>query len=255
MIRLEGVSCVFEQAGPEPVHALRNLDLEIRKGETMALLGPSGCGKTTTLRLMNRLLDPTSGRVLVDGQDTARTDAVRLRRRMGYVVQSGGLFPHLTVARNLGLLCELEGWTKDRASRRVDELLELVRLPANAFRSRYPAELSGGQVQRVGVARALALDPEILLMDEPFGALDPITRRQLQQEFKELEDLVAKTIVLVTHDLDEAFLLGDRIALLNAGRLVQIGHPAELRGNPATPWVREFLAARNPPVEAAGEPS
>lgn len=245
MIRMEGVSRVFEREKAEPVHALQDLNLEILSGETMALVGPSGCGKTTTLRLINRLLEPTAGRIFVDGQDTSEIDAVRLRRRMGYVVQRGGLFPHLTVGRNLSLLCELEKWPKDRTSRRVNELLELVGLPPSEFRNRYPAELSGGQRQRVGVARALALDPEILLMDEPFGALDPITRTHLQKEFKDLERFVCKTIVIVTHDLNEAFLLGDRIALLNEGRLVQVGTRAELEQQPATPWVDTFLDARN----------
>ncbi len=241
MIRLEGVSRTFARQGAEPVHALDDASLDIQTGQTMALLGPSGCGKTTLLRLINRLLEPTSGRILVDGQDIATLDPIRLRRRMGYVVQSGALFPHLSVGRNVGLLCELEGWSRSRVDRRVDELLSLVSLPPDEFRERYPAELSGGQRQRVGVARALALDPEILLMDEPFGALDPITRSGLQQEFKVLERLVAKTIVLVSHDLDEAFLLGDEICLMNEGRPVQVGTPDELRAHPATEWVETFL--------------
>jgi osmoprotectant transport system ATP-binding protein len=248
MIRLDGVSRTFEREGGELVRAVQDLAFEVRTGETMALLGPSGCGKTTTLRLLNRLLEPTSGHIFVGGEDTSDADPVRLRRRMGYVVQSGALFPHLTVRRNVGLLCELERWPRAKTVARVDELLDLVGLPPADFRDRYPAELSGGQRQRVGVARALALDPEILLMDEPFGALDPITRTRLQQEFKELERLVAKTIVIVSHDLDEAFLLGDRIALLNEGRLVQVGAPEELQQRPATPWVREFLARRAPPA-------
>ncbi len=255
MIRLERVSRSFRGPGGEPVFALQELDLEVRRGETLALLGPSGCGKTTTLRLLNRLLEPTAGRIFVDGEDTSQVDAVRLRRRMGYVVQSGGLFPHLTVYRNLGLLCELEAWTKHRIAKRVDELLDMVGLPPAEFRDRYPAELSGGQRQRVGVARALALDPEILLMDEPFGALDPITRSRLQREFKELENRVAKTIVIVTHDLDEAFLLGHRIALLNQGKLVQVGAPSELQEQPATPWVRAFMDARKPRTENGGATS
>ncbi|HUP48012.1 MAG TPA: ATP-binding cassette domain-containing protein [Thermoanaerobaculia bacterium] len=244
MIRLERATRTFIRASGAPVHALRGLDLQIRKGETMALLGPSGCGKTTTLRLINRLIEPSSGRVLLDGEDTAELDPIRLRRRMGYVVQSGGLFPHLTVARNIGLLCEIERWRRPDIDQRVDELLDLVHLPPSEFRDRHPGELSGGERQRVGVARALALDPEILLMDEPFGALDPITRTELQHEFSELERLVAKTVVLVSHDLDEAFLLGDRVALLCEGELVQLGTPDELRSAPATPWVERFLAGR-----------
>jgi osmoprotectant transport system ATP-binding protein len=253
MIRLESVSRSFAQNGSEPVHAVSGLDLEVRRGETMALLGPSGCGKTTTLRLINRLLEPTSGRILLEDRDTATIDPVRLRRRMGYVVQSGALFPHLTVRGNVALLCEIEGWRKKRVESRVDELLDLVGLDPGAFRRRFPAELSGGQRQRVGVARALALDPEILLMDEPFGALDPITRASLQKEFRALERLVSKTIVLVSHDLDEAFLLGDRIALLDKGRLVQLGTADELRDRPATPWVRTFLTHKAPPDEDGGE--
>jgi len=246
VIRLEQATRTFTRASGEPVHALRGLDLGIHKGETMALLGPSGCGKTTTLRLINRLIEPSAGRVVVWGEDVAGLDPIRLRRRMGYVVQSGGLFPHLTIARNVGLLCEVEGWTRRDTDRRVDELLELVHLPPGEFRDRHPGELSGGQRQRVGVARALALDPEILLMDEPFGALDPITRTELQREFSELERLVAKTVVLVSHDLDEAFLLGDRVALMNEGVLVQLGTPDELRSAPATPWVERFLRGRTP---------
>jgi osmoprotectant transport system ATP-binding protein len=244
VIRLEQATRTFTRPSGEPVYALRGLDLTIRKGETLALLGPSGCGKTTTLRLINRLIEPTAGRVLVGGEDTAGLDPVRLRRRMGYVVQSGGLFPHLSVARNIGLLCEIEGWRRSDIAGRVNELLELVHLPPDEFRDRHPGELSGGQRQRVGVARALALDPEILLMDEPFGALDPITRTELQREFLDLERLVAKTVVLVSHDLDEAFLLGDRVALLYDGELVQLGTPDELRDAPATPWVERFLSGR-----------
>lgn len=244
MIRLERATRTFTRTSGAPVHALRGLDLEICEGETMALVGPSGCGKTTTLRLINRLIEPSSGRLLVDGEDIAQLDPVRLRRRMGYVVQSGGLFPHLNVARNVGLLCEVEGWRQRDIDQRVNELLDLVHLQPAEFRDRHPGELSGGQRQRVGVARALALDPEILLMDEPFGALDPITRSELQREFGELERLVSKTVVLVSHDLDEAFLLGDRVALLSEGELVQLGTPAEIRSTPATPWVERFVAGR-----------
>jgi osmoprotectant transport system ATP-binding protein len=241
VIRFEAVSRVFPRGESDSVTALDNLTLDIRAGETLALLGPSGCGKTTTLRLLNRLLEPSSGHIFVDEVDTATVDPVALRRRMGYVVQRGGLFPHLTVARNIGLLPELEGWSRGRIAARVDELLSLVRLPPDEFRDRFPKELSGGQQQRVGVARALALDPEFLLMDEPFGALDPITRKQLQQEFLELDSLIAKTVVLVSHDLDEAFLLGDRVALLNAGRLVQVGTPDDLQNDPSSDWVRSFV--------------
>ncbi|MFP5379062.1 MAG: ABC transporter ATP-binding protein [Vicinamibacteria bacterium] len=244
MIRLEGASRTFTRASGEPVHALRGLDLEIRKGETLALLGPSGCGKTTTLRLINRLIDPTGGRVVVGGQDVAALDPVRLRRRMGYVIQQSGLFPHQTVADNVATVPRLLRWDKARIRARVDELLALVGLDPAIFRDRYPAQLSGGQQQRVAVARAMSLDPEILLMDEPFGALDPITRGELPREFRELEKLVAKTVVIVSHDLDEAFALGDRVALLHDGELAQLGTPDELRSAPASPWVERFLSGR-----------
>jgi osmoprotectant transport system ATP-binding protein len=241
LIRLEQVSKTFRRADGELVPVVRELDLEVRRGETLCLLGPSGCGKTTTLRLINRLLEPSAGRVLYDGSDTAAADPIRLRRGMGYVVQSGGLFPHMTVAANVGLLCELEGWERGRREERVRSLLALVRLDPAEFAGRYPAELSGGQRQRVGLARSLALDPPVLLMDEPFGALDPITRASVQDELLELLGSVEKTVVLVTHDLSEAFRLGDRVALLAAGRLEQIGTPAEVRANPVSEWVRRFL--------------
>ncbi|MGD8288361.1 MAG: ATP-binding cassette domain-containing protein [Gemmatimonadota bacterium] len=240
MIRLEKLTRTFSQEGGEVV-AVRDVSLQIAKGECVCLIGGSGCGKTTTLRLINRLLEPTSGRVLVDGEDTAGLDPIRLRRRMGYVVQSGALFPHLTVRGNVELLCRVEGWSSDRTTERADELLRLVRLPPEDFAARFPSELSGGQRQRVGVARALALDPEILLMDEPFGALDPVTRREVQEEFLELEGQVDKTTVIVTHDLNEAFLLGDRVALMAEGEILQVGTLDDFRTAPAGPRVEHFL--------------
>ena len=243
MIRLERVTKVFARDGAGPVHALRGLDLEVARGETVCLIGASGCGKTTALRLVNRMLEPSSGRVLVGGEDVAGLDPIRLRRRMGYVIQRGGLFPHLSVRANVGLLCRLEGHAPEAVRRRVDELLEMVHLPPERFGERFPGELSGGQRQRVGVARALALDPEIVLMDEPFGALDPITRREVQQEFLELKRRVEKTVVIVTHDLAEAFLLGDRVGLMEAGSLVQVGTLDELRAAPSTAYVERFLEA------------
>ena len=241
MIELVGVTKRFEgTAGGDRV-AVDDLSLEIRDGETLSLIGRSGCGKTTTMKLINRLIEPTRGRILLDGVDVRERDPIELRRGIGYVIQTGGLFPHMTVARNIGLLCDLEGWPRDRTRKRVDELLELVNLPPAEFRTRYPRDLSGGQRQRVGVARALALDPPCVLMDEPFGALDPITRDQLHVEFRLLEDRVDKTIVLVTHDMAEAFDLADRIALMDAGKVVQVGTEADFRERPASPFVEEFL--------------
>ncbi len=244
MIRFEAVSKVFAGKDGREVVAVRDVDLEVAEGETLCLIGTSGCGKTTTLKMVNRLVEPTSGRVLVGEQDVAGLDVIALRRGIGYVIQSGGLFPHMTVGENVSLLCRLERWDGARTAARVDELLELVNLPVSRFRDRMPAELSGGQRQRVGVARALALDPPILLMDEPFGALDPITRREVRQEFRSLEDKVSKTVILVTHDLPEAFDLGDRVALMHVGSVVQVDTPENLRNRPANGFVESFLDAQ-----------
>src|SRR5438128_9130349 len=214
-------------AVPNPI--ISGLNLAVERGETLVLLGESGCGKTTTLRLVNRLLAPTSGQVLVEGKATTAWDPIRLRRRAGYVIQEAGLFPHFTVERNVALVPSLEGWKESRVRDRVNELLSLVGLDANKFAQRYPGELSGGQRQRVGVARALAADPPLLLMDEPFGALDPLTRATLQQEFAELKERLGKTVVFVTHDVREALLLGSRIALMAAGRIELIETPGNFR--------------------------
>lgn len=205
------------------------LTVTVSRGETLVLLGESGCGKTTTLRLVNRLLTPTSGQVLVEGKATTDWDPIRLRRRAGYVIQEAGLFPHFTVERNIALVPTLEGWDQSRIRDRVNELLALVGLDADRFTQRYPGELSGGQRQRVGVARALAADPPLLLMDEPFGALDPLTRATLQQEFGELKQRLGKTVIFVTHDVREALLLGSRIALMDAGRIELIETPGAFR--------------------------
>ncbi len=217
-------------------HLVAGLDLRVEHGETMVLLGRSGSGKTTTLKLINGLLAPTSGEVLVEGQPTTAWDPIRLRRRIGYAIQEVGLFPHFTVERNIGLVPRLEGWSPERTRERVRELLALVGLD-HQLGKRYPSELSGGQRQRVGVARALAADPPILLMDEPFGALDPITRAEIQQEFLQLRARLHKTIVFVTHDLREALLLAHRIGLFEAGRLVGVYTPAEfLKADPAAAY-------------------
>ncbi len=218
------------------------LSLAVEEGETLAVIGRSGSGKTTALKLVNALLLPTSGEVRVDGRATTTWDAIRLRRRTGYVIQEVGLFPHLTVARNVGLVPELEDWPRERIAVRVEELLALVGLPATEFAARYPHQLSGGQRQRVGVARALAADPPLLLLDEPFGALDPITRAELQREFRALQGRLRKTAIFVTHDMREAALVGDRIALLAGGRLVASGPFAALRES-RDPAVRAFLEA------------
>jgi len=203
------------------------LNLDVRGGETMVLLGESGCGKTTTLRLVNRLLTPTSGRVRVEGKATTEWDVIRLRRRTGYVIQEAGLFPHFTVEENVALVPSLEDWDEARVRERVREMLSLVGLDPERFADRYPRELSGGQRQRVGVARALAADPPLLLMDEPFGALDPLTRASLQKEFAELKVRLGKTVIFVTHDVREALLLGSRIALMDKGKIVLLETPPE----------------------------
>ena len=229
---------------PDGTEAVRELSLEVKAGELVVLIGPSGCGKSTVLRMINRLIEPTGGRILLGDEDVTQVDPVRLRRRIGYVIQNVGLFPHQTVSANVATVPGLLGWPRERTRRRVDELLDLVGLDPAQFGRRYPHELSGGQRQRVGVARALAADPVVLLMDEPFSAVDPIVRARLQEEFLRLQAEVRKTIVLVTHDLDEAVRLGDRIAVLSqGGRLEQYDTPAALLGAPATPFVREFVGA------------
>lgn len=239
MISIRSVSKSF---GNDGSFAVDNISLEIQPGETLVLLGSSGSGKTTLLRLINRLIEPSSGTILLDEADTATLDPVQLRRRIGYVFQGIGLFPHFTVAANIAIVPRLLQWSRERRERRVGELLELVGLPAAEYAPRYPDELSGGQQQRVGVARALAGDPEYLLMDEPFGALDAITRDALQAELLALKQRLRKTIVFVTHDLQEALRLGDRVAVLHRGKLEQVGAPAELLQQPRTDFVRELFA-------------
>jgi len=211
---------------------LSDLTLAVNRGETLVLLGRSGSGKTTTMKLINRLIDPTSGELRIEGKRTVEWDAIALRRRIGYVIQEIGLFPHLTIEENIGVVPRLEGWQPDRIASRARELLAMVGLEPARFASRYPKELSGGQRQRVGVARALAADPPIILLDEPFGALDPITRREIQQEFRMLQEKLHKTMVFVTHDIGEAFILGTRIALLKDGEMILLGPPAELLESP-----------------------
>lgn len=241
MIELDDVSKTFGADGGTVVRAVDRVSLRIAAGETVALIGRSGSGKTTLLRMINRLVEPTAGAVRVGGRDVREVDEVRLRRGIGYVLQRGGLFPHFTVARNVGLLAELEGLPAAAARERVDALLDLVNLPPAVYAERRPSSLSGGERQRVGVARALVLDPPVVLLDEPFGALDPVTRSQLQDEFLALKDRLGKTIVLVTHDMQEAFRLADRTALLDAGRLVQVGTEQDFRERPANDVAASFL--------------
>jgi osmoprotectant transport system ATP-binding protein len=221
---------------------LSEINLSVGRGETLVLLGRSGSGKTTLLKLINRLLDPTDGEVRVEGRATTAWDAIRLRRRIGYVIQETGLFPHFTIERNVAVVPRLEGWPADRVRSRTMEMMQLVGLPPDQFARRRPHELSGGQRQRAGVARALAADPPVLLMDEPFGALDPVTRSELQNEFRSLTTLLGKTIVFVTHDVREALRLGDRIALLEEGRLVAV-HTAQEFLSASEPQIERFLAA------------
>ena len=244
-IEFRGVSYVAA-TGQE---VLSGLNLEVLRGETFVLLGRSGSGKTTTLKLVNRLLSPSAGEVRVDGAATSGVDVIALRRSIGYVIQDVGLFPHFTVERNIGLVPRIEGWAEDRIRERVQELLQLVGLEPQ-LASRYPRQLSGGQRQRVGVARALAADPAILLMDEPFGSLDPLTRDELQREFLRLQQRLHKTVVFVTHDVGEALRLGSRVALMEAGRLVTVLAPQEFLRS-SDPWVAAYVKAFKAGLDSA----
>ena len=224
--------------------AVDGLTLEIPAGKMVMFVGPSGCGKTTTLKMINRLIEPTDGRIVLNGEDVTKKDGDQLRRKIGYVIQAGGLFPHMTVAANIAIVPKMLGWDKERIAARVDELLELVSLDPGVYRNRFPKELSGGQQQRVGVARALAADPPVLLMDEPFGAVDPITRQRLQDELLQIQADLQKTIVCVTHDFDEAVKLGDWIAIFDEGaRLVQYDTPERILGDPANDFVENFIGS------------
>lgn len=234
MLRLQSVCKAYDRGR---VRAVDQVDLQVAAGEFLVLVGGSGSGKTTTLKMINRLIEPSSGTIRVDGVDVAGVDPVQLRRGIGYVFQGIGLFPHLTVGANIAITPELLGWRKAEIKKRVDELLELVGLSPPEYRQRMPAALSGGQRQRVGVARALAARPRVMLMDEPFGALDPITRDALQLELKRLQKTLRLTVVMVTHDMTEALLLADRIAVMDSGRLQQVGTPHELLTEPANETV------------------
>lgn len=243
--RLEEVFMLkFDQVSkkyPNGHEAVKNISFEIGAGEILALIGPSGCGKTTTMKMINRLIPHTSGQIFINGKDITKEDPVTLRKNMGYVIQQAGLFPHYTIEDNVGLIPQLKKWNPEKKKQRVNEMLQLVGLDPSVFAKRYPKQLSGGQQQRVGVARALAADPEIILMDEPFGALDPITREQLQDELLRLQQNLKKTIVFVTHDMEEALKLGDKIAILKDGELVQIDSPDQILSRPANEFVEGFI--------------
>ncbi|MEO8676589.1 MAG: ABC transporter ATP-binding protein [Casimicrobiaceae bacterium] len=242
MIRLEALTRTY--ATPQgTVRAVDGVSFEVGEGETCVLLGPSGCGKTTTLRMINRLVAPTSGKIFIAGRDTDTVDPVLLRRGIGYVIQQIGLFPNMTVAENIGVVPRLLGWDASRRRGRAEELLSMLALPPAQFADRYPNELSGGQAQRVGVARALAVDPPVLLMDEPFAALDPVNREAIQDEFLRMQQKLRKTILFVSHDIDEAVKMADRIAIFHSGRLVQFAAPDELLARPADAFVANFVGS------------
>ncbi|MEV7864552.1 betaine/proline/choline family ABC transporter ATP-binding protein [Streptomyces sp. NPDC088124] len=239
MIRFEHVTKRY----PDGTTAVDDLSFEVSEGELVTLVGPSGCGKTTTMKMVNRLIEPSEGRIFLDGDDISAIDPVSLRRRIGYVIQQVGLFPHKTVLENTATVPHLLGWQRAKGRARAAELLDLVGLDPSVYGDRYPEQLSGGQRQRVGVARALAADPPVLLMDEPFGAVDPVVRDHLQSEFLRLQAAVRKTVLFVTHDIEEAVRLGDRIAVYGQGRIEQFDAPAAVLGAPATPYVADFVGA------------
>lgn len=239
MIKIEDLTKVF----PDGTKAVNGVSLEVPEGELLLLVGPSGCGKTTTMKMINRLIPATSGKIYIDGQDIMEADPVELRRSIGYVIQEIGLFPHMTVAQNIGTVPSLMGWSKKRIRERAEELLDLMGMDANHYIDVYPKALSGGQKQRVGVARAMATDPPIMLMDEPFGAIDPITRERLQDEFLNIQETIRKTIVFVTHDINEAIKMGNKIGLMKEGKMVQSDTPTNLLTKPKNDFVRDFVGA------------
>lgn len=241
MIKLQNLTKRFESRQSQAV--VDDLTMDIGEGELCVLLGPSGCGKTTTLKMINRLVQPTSGKILIGGEDTASFDVVELRRRIGYVIQQVGLFPNMTVEGNIALVPQMLGWDKARTRKRVEELLELVALDPAVFMRCYPRDLSGGQQQRVGVARALAADPPVMLMDEPFGAIDPINRTAIQDEFRKIQRRLNKTVVFVSHDIDEAVKMADKIAIFRDGKLEQYGPPEELLARPASAFIANFVGS------------
>lgn len=239
MIKFEKVSKSYHEN-----QVLKEIDLVCKEGEITVFIGPSGCGKTTTMKLINRLIDPTKGKIYIDGKDVSEINPVQLRRGIGYVIQNIGLFPHMTIAKNVSVILRLLKWDKSDADERVDELLSLVGLEPEIYRGRYPSELSGGQQQRIGVIRALAAEPSIILMDEPFSALDPISREQLQEELNRLQKEIKKTIIFVTHDMDEALKIADKIVLMKDGTIVQEGTPEEILRYPANDFVKSFIGEK-----------
>lgn len=239
MIRFENVTKAFKQN-----EVIKNLSFEIQDGEMVVLVGPSGCGKTTTLKMINKLTSPTSGRILIDDQDIAKLDTVKLRRRIGYVIQKTGLFPHMTVKDNIEIILQIEGIDAVKREHITSEMMRIVGMDPEAYLYRYPSQLSGGQLQRIGVARAFASDPKIVLMDEPFSALDPITRAQLQSELVGLQTRLKKTVVFVTHDMDEAIKIADRICILDGGRIVQYDTPENILKNPANEYISDFVGRK-----------
>lgn len=243
MIQFDQVSKIYSNSN---VPAVDNLNIEIKSGKICILVGPSGCGKTTTMKMINKLIEPSKGKIFIDGKDIQSIDSIELRLNIGYVIQDIGLFPHMTVAENIATVPLELGWKKNTIADRVDELLQLVDLDPSVYRNKRPRELSGGQKQRIGVARALAADPPIMLMDEPFGALDPIARSKLQDEFLKIQEKIHKTIVFVTHDIDEAIKMGDLIAVLRSGKLIQYGTPMDILSNPTDHFVSELIGGRNP---------
>lgn len=238
MIRLEEVTKNYGDTT-----AVDNLSLEVGQGELCILIGPSGCGKTTTLRMINRLIKPTAGHIFINGHDASKIEPEKLRQSIGYAIQSVGLFPHMTVAANIAVVPQLLHWSKDRINNRIEELLTLVDLNLGEYAGKYPSQLSGGEAQRIGVARALAADPPILLMDEPFGAVDPLTRKKLQAQFARIQQELKKTVIMVTHDLDEAIRLADKIAIMQSGKLVQYDTPERILSKPANKFIRDFVGA------------
>lgn len=242
MIKFENVTKRYNNA---KMDAVDNLNLHIKEGEICMLVGPSGCGKTTTMKMINKLIEPNSGNIIIDGKSIENINTIELRRNIGYIIQDIGLFPHMTIAENIATVPVELGWKKDEIDARVNELLELMELDPEIYRTKKPREMSGGQKQRVGVARALAANPPIMLMDEPFGALDPITRGKLQDEFLKIQRKIKKTIVFVTHDIDEAIKMGDKIAVLKDGKILQLGTPGEILTNPIDNFVSELIGGNS----------